>query len=237
MSTRIDFPHSYPHNSHRENPVFPQLFDIVISLEDLQVLASWLPPDPASIEFRDSLIISLLVLTGIRRIEICWLDRKSIVLRSGQAWIINMLGKGKKYRSIPIPTFLFKRFQTYWSTFRFPDLPSVAHPAIMSCRRPHKRIGSQIPHRTTKKRTLELLGHPVRCHQIRHSVASAWLRSGSDIRTVQLLLGHSKITTTARYLHSFPDQLIQAVESISPYGQLQTSLFKEVLNVSGLQRT
>ena len=48
-----------------------------------------------------------------------------------------------------------------------------------------------------------------RCHDLRHSFASNWMRAGEDLFTLSKVLGHSSITTTERYAHLAPEAFDQ----------------------------
>jgi len=65
------------------------------------------------------------------------------------------------------------------------------------------------------KKAIELAGIPhIRFHDLRHTFATRLVRAGVDIVSVQHLLGHSKITMTARYAHSLADAKIAAVSKL-----------------------
>lgn len=215
-------PPSYKPVSTKSPQGFPQVLPIILSIAELQKLIAWSPPDPESTEYRDSLVIGLQASTGIRRSEVCWLSRSEFQIVDGRPWVLNITGKGNFRRSIPILPALYRRLVVYWSLSRclIPDPPAISQ-AIY----PFSSISPEAVYQVTVRRTAQLLGFPVRCHLIRHSVATAWLQSGVDIKTLQLLLGHRSLSSTSRYLHSSTALMVTAVENLMPY-PIQISLFE-----------
>lgn len=196
---------------------------IVLSIDEIRELAAWNPPNRISHAYRDSLIISTLALTGLRRAEIAHLTIGNFLVFSGQPWICDFVGKRGYRRSVPIPPLLYKRYADYWNAF---DSLNPENPALRRVRAPYSPIGPDTVALTVVRRTLEILGHSVRCHILRHSIATAWLRSGVDLKTVQVLLGHRSVGTTSRYLHTSADSLVSAVLGVSP-SHPQQQLWKE----------
>lgn len=205
-------------SQHRSPPGSPQRSHRLIHTirpGRLRVLYAWQPADPSSLAYRDSLIVHCLAALGLRRAEVAKLRQSAFELQSGSPWI-SFIGKGHHVRSVPVPEWLYRRFSDYWGQMHLFDRDL---PAIRRCRFLDRYAGSPLCVSTidhvTKKRTDQLLGHPVRCHVLRHSCASAWIQAGADIRTVQMLLGHQSISTTAIYLHPGPEALISAVDQLA----------------------
>ena len=106
-------------------------------------------------------------------------------------------GKGRKDRYVMLSPRLLAVLRDYWRTFRptsrhwlFPGA-SPAHPlttkaVVLAC---HKAL------------RLSRLSKPLTPHSLRHCFAVHLLEAGTDIRTIQLLLGHRSLSTTARTLH------------------------------------
>ena len=115
------------------------------------------------------------------------IDRQRMVIRVEQ-------GKGGKDRYVMLSPKLLEVLSAYWWEVRpkewlFPgDIagqPITRHSVEMACQAAWRHSG---------------LSKPVTPHSLRHAFAVHLLESGADLRTIQLLLGHSSLNTTARYL-------------------------------------
>jgi integrase/recombinase XerD len=115
------------------------------------------------------------------------IDRQRMVIRVEQ-------GKGRKDRYVMLSHKLLQVLSDYWYKVRpkgclFPgDIPGqpITYSAVeLACKAAHARSG---------------LSKPVTPHSLRHAFAVHLLESGTDLRTIQLLMGHSSLNTTARYL-------------------------------------
>jgi integrase/recombinase XerD len=115
------------------------------------------------------------------------IDRQRMVIRIEQ-------GKGRKDRYVMLSPKLLQVLSDYWYRVRprgclFPgDIPGqpITRSAVeLACKVAHARSG---------------LSKPVTPHSLRHAFAVHLLESGTDLRTIQLLMGHSSLDTTARYL-------------------------------------
>ena len=115
------------------------------------------------------------------------IDRQRMVIRIEQ-------GKGRKDRYVMLSPKLLEVLSDYWWAVRpkvwlfpgdIPGQPITRHSVEKVCQAAHQRSG---------------LSKPVTPHSLRHAFAVHLLESGADLRTIQLLLGHSSLNTTARYL-------------------------------------
>lgn len=138
-------------------------------------------------------ILMTIYATGLRISEALNLqnsdiDRERMVIRV-------RLGKGKKDRNVPLSQSLLTTLRDYWRVYR-PELwlfqsQDTELPLTKSA---VQRVCSQ----TRKKLNLS---KPVSPHTLRHCFATHMLEAGTDLRTIQLILGHSSLSTTALYLH------------------------------------
>jgi integrase/recombinase XerD len=115
------------------------------------------------------------------------IDSQRMVLRVEQ-------GKGQKDRYVMLSPKLLKILRDWWRVSRSrpwlfpghrPGEPITTRAVNRACRKAHRRCG--IP-------------KPITPHSLRHAFAVHLLEAGTDVRTIQLLLGHRSLATTARYL-------------------------------------
>ena len=163
----------------------------ILSPEEVAVLI-----DSASNLFHRTMLMTLYS-TGMRRAELCRLKISDI--DSNRMVIHIHQGKGGHDRDVPLSQKLVEMLRIYWrwmkpKTYLFPgtvknwraDVPVSTKVPWEACREAAQRAG------ITKH---------VSPHTLRHSYATHLLEAGADLRTIQVLLGHSKLEHTLVYLH------------------------------------
>src|SRR6058998_674401 len=157
--------------------------------------------------FRRTLLMTLYG-TGMRRSELAHLKVGDI---DSQRMIIRVVaGKGGKDRDLPLSPALLETLRQYWrwrkpKLYMFPtrtrgrtlDQPISDKTVWIACSEATHRAG-------IRKR--------VTPHTLRHSWATHLLEAGTDLRTIQVLLGHGDLETTAQYLH-LSQRHLQAVNN------------------------
>ena len=145
--------------------------------------------------FRNRAIVAVLVFCGLRRQELVDVKISDIDLRS--RWLKVRKGKGGKGRSIPLVPDAAEAIRD-WLEFR----PEVDHEYLLTGlggRRLDKNGLVCVFHGAAKRAGVERRG--VSLHTLRHTFASLLLQEGADLVSIQELLGHSDLSTTAIYLH------------------------------------
>jgi len=121
-------------------------------------------------------------------------------------------GKGDKDRYVPLSPRLLRVLREYWRKQR------PAGPWLFPAIKPYKHISPATIQQVCREAALLAgLEKRVTAHTLRHSFASHLLENGEDIRVIQVLLGHRRIETTARYLHVSPAKI---AATASPLDQL-----------------
>ena len=116
-------------------------------------------------------------------------------------------GKGRKDRDLPLSEALLKMLRDYWVGYRprtwlFPGIDRERPIDVSSIQKACKKAREKAE--ITKKATV---------HTLRHSFATHLLENNTDIRTIQVLLGHRSVSTTTIYTHISTDR-IRSVQSL-----------------------
>jgi len=130
---------------------------------------------------------------GLRVSEIAHLRVEDI---DSQRMVIHVRrGKGRKDRFVPLSPKLLEELRAYWRASRpRPFLFPGADPRKPITRGSVARMCKDATHRANLKKR-------VSPHSLRHAFATHHLEAGTDVRTLQALLGHGSINTTCRYMH------------------------------------
>ncbi len=152
-------------------------------------------PDTTSyLGLRDRCIMELLYSSALRISEVAAMNREDI---DKQAKVIRVMGKGKKQRMIPITETAVRWIVSYLDHH---DRPEEADSRAVFLNKWGKRISVRSLDRNFESYLLKSgLSGRITPHTIRHTIATHWLEKGMDLKTIQILLGHSSLATTTIY--------------------------------------
>lgn len=173
-------------------------------------------PDPRDpLGLRDRAMLELLYATGMRVSELVSVKLKDINLEVG--YIITF-GKGSKERVIPIHDSAVSLIKDYLKEARNKLLKKRDSPYLFIGKR-GRPITRERFWQIIKGYALETgIKRKVSPHVLRHSFASHLLEHGADLRSVQVMLGHSDISTTQIYTHVTSERLKRIHKEFHPRG-------------------
>ena len=165
----------------------PRKLPAVLSAEEVSELLA-VAPGPG-LKYRAALSISYGA--GLRASEVCNLTVGDI--DSDRMLIHVVQGKGRKDRKVMLSPGLLDLLRAYWREARpegwlFPGKPKI-----------NPITPRQLNRAFTSAKRMAGINRPATLHTLRHSFATHLLEGGTDVRVIQVLLGHAKLTTTARY--------------------------------------
>lgn len=147
--------------------------------------------------FRDRAILELLFSTGLRVSELCGLNRDSINLSRDE---FSVRGKGEKVRLVFLSDEAKKAIKYYLTARK--DMDDALFVGLSKINKSEGRLTSRSVERIVKYYAIKAgISKKVTPHTIRHSFATDLLQNGADIRSVQMMLGHSNVSTTQIYTH------------------------------------
>ncbi len=185
-----------------ETPKFDKMLPHSLTYEQVQHLFS--QPDTSNyLGMRDRTILELFYSSGLRVSELAGLDRENF---DPAALLIKLKGKGKKERIVPITKNAATWITSYLNA-KERYLPTEGHlpeqdpkAIFLNC------LGTRLTTRSIDRNFKHYiaasgLAGKATPHTIRHTIATHWLENGMDLKTIQLLLGHSTLATTTIYTH------------------------------------
>ena len=186
---------------------------LMAPLRDLEPIDGT-PPDERTVvlALRDAALLEILYSSGLRVSELCQL-RVADIDRAGRQ--LRVRGKGRKERIVPIGRPALEALERYWSKLGRPTVPDM--PAFPGDRSSGGTIQPSDV-QTRLKRHLRTAGLDPKLtpHKLRHSFATHLLDRGADLRSVQELLGHARLSSTEIYTHVSTERLKRAYQQAHP---------------------
>jgi integrase/recombinase XerC len=151
---------------------------------------------------RDKALLELMYGCGLRVSEVADLDRSALSVRSG--WI-RVFGKGRKERFVPLTQLADQSLSAY-----FEARPGISNESLVFINFRGTRLTQRSIARILARQLLRAAmlspqwieaNRKISPHALRHSFATHLLSAGADLRSIQELLGHSRLSTTQRYTH------------------------------------
>lgn len=173
------------------------------------LLATILDSADTRIPLRALVVADLLYSSGLRISELSSVTRNTLDMERG---LVRVLGKGNRERIVPVGTVALDRLRRFWQEEG--REPRGSEPILWA-------RGKAITTRTIQRDVglaLALVAPERRrnAHSLRHSFATHLMDRGADLRAIQELLGHQRITTTQRYTHVSKTKLREAYRMAHP---------------------
>jgi len=196
-------------------PKLPKRLPRVPTMEEMNsVLDAEMPPE-AAFAPRDRLILELLYGCGIRNSELTGINVDDMHLRQG---LILVRGKGKKQRMVPFGDSAQVALRDY--------LPHRARTLEQNRRTAESALlinlrGSRLTTRSVGRivKSIAIAGglpREVHPHTLRHAFGTHMLEEGADLRAIQELLGHERLSTTQRYTQLTTKQVLDVYDKTHP---------------------
>ncbi|MBI4228395.1 MAG: site-specific tyrosine recombinase XerD [Deltaproteobacteria bacterium] len=183
-----------------------------LSLEDVEKILS--SPDPTSFEgIRDWAMLETLYASGIRASELVNLQLNSVNFELGY---LTVYGKGSKERLVPTGDKARTALKDYLTLSRPNILKTRTSPYLFVTRRGGGMTRQGFWKILRNYASKCGINKKVSPHTIRHSFATHLLERGADLRTIQIMLGHSDISTTQIYTHIANERLKEIHKKYHP---------------------
>ncbi|MGV3001852.1 site-specific tyrosine recombinase XerD [Vibrio sp.] len=166
------------------------------------------------LELRDKAMLELLYATGLRVTELVSLTMENMSLRQG---VVRVMGKGGKERLVPMGENAIEWIETYIEQGRPALLGEKSSDVVFPSKRARQMTRQTFWHRIKfYAQHAGIDSEALSPHVLRHAFATHLLNHGADLRVVQMLLGHSDLSTTQIYTHVATERLKQIHQEHHP---------------------
>lgn len=194
-----------------KNPKAEKHLPKFYTIDEMFRFLDYLPTEKWN-HLRNKAIFELMYSTGIRSQEALDINVEDIHI---QGMWIRVKGKGGKERVLPFGEKAKKALESYIEWLKANKLYSPERPLFVNFK--GERLSYRSLLRIMKKYQLKTgLFKNLTLHSIRHSFATHMLDSGADLRSIQELLGHSRLSTTQKYTHVSMDKLMETYDKSHP---------------------
>jgi integrase/recombinase XerD len=164
---------------------------------------------------RDRAMLELLYACGLRVSELCELDVSQVNVSAG---VVKVFGKGSKERLVPLGEEAQTWLQKYIKKARPQLLKVEASGVLFPSNRGQHMTRQTFWHRIKRHGVAAGIDKALSPHVIRHAFATHLLNHGADLRVIQMLLGHSDLSTTQIYTHVATQRLQKLHSQHHPRG-------------------
>ena len=165
--------------------------------------------------YRDRTMLELLYATGLRVSELIALRFEQISLRQGS---VRIVGKGNKERLVPVGEQALSWLEQYISAAREAILAGRQSDFLFVTNRGSAMTRQAFWYLIKRYANVAGITTTLSPHTLRHAFATHLLNHGADLRVVQLLLGHSDLSTTQIYTHIAQERLKELHQQFHPRG-------------------
>ncbi|MAW49288.1 MAG: site-specific tyrosine recombinase XerD [Gammaproteobacteria bacterium] len=153
---------------------------------------------------RDKAMLEILYACGLRVSELVTLKLSQVAMESN---FLRVMGKGKKERIIPINDYALSFLSAYLKDYRSSFISNSKTDSLFLSNRGKEMTRHSFWHILKKYATQVGIQEHLSPHTLRHAFATHMINNGADLRVVQLLLGHSDLSTTQLYTHIAKNEL------------------------------
>ena len=165
--------------------------------------------------FRDKTMLEMLYATGLRVSELVGLKFEQISFRQG---VVRIIGKGNKERLVPVGEEAMSWLEAYMNQARKTILGGRQCDYLFVTNRGDCMTRQAFWHIIKRHAKKAGISKELSPHTLRHAFATHLLNHGADLRVVQLLLGHSDLSTTQIYTHIARERLKEIHSKFHPRG-------------------